>query len=377
MTDIEANAPRPPKRRRVLRTVLIALGVLLALVVLLVAGFAFLYVQYNVTALDQGLDNVEAAGFSERQAEIEGFAASYAEGPDNGTPLLLIHGQGSSWEDYMNVLPALAQRYHVYAIDVFGHGQSARLPAEQYTNVRIGELIAAFMEEVIGEPAVVSGHSSGGLIAAWIAANRPDLVEAVILEDPPLFSSAASGTVRDAGGGLAGAASAFLAQDAVEDFQAYYVEHGRYFAFFGGLEQNIVDYALGYLADHPGEPLEIFFLPPVVNVYFRGLVDYDPAFGAAWDEGRWYEGFDTEATLAAIAVPTVLIHANYWYQTFGTYYNEQGVMMAAMDDRDVARAMALLESAELVEVNSGHLVHFERPEDYLGAVEALAARANL
>jgi pimeloyl-ACP methyl ester carboxylesterase len=42
---------------------------------------------------------------------------------------------------------------------------------------------------VIGEPVYVTGNSSGKLLAVWLAANRPDLVKAVVLEDPPLFSS--------------------------------------------------------------------------------------------------------------------------------------------------------------------------------------------
>src|SRR3546814_18097235 len=37
--------------------------------------------------------------------------------------------------------------------------------------------------------AFVSGNSAGGLLAAWLAANRPDAVRSVVLEDPPLFGS--------------------------------------------------------------------------------------------------------------------------------------------------------------------------------------------
>jgi len=42
---------------------------------------------------------------------------------------------------------------------------------------------------VIGEPAYVTGNSSGGLLTTWLAANEPDLVMAIVLEDPPLFSA--------------------------------------------------------------------------------------------------------------------------------------------------------------------------------------------
>jgi pimeloyl-ACP methyl ester carboxylesterase len=54
---------------------------------------------------------------------------------------------------------------------------------------QIGNDLVNFIETVIGEPVYVTGNSSGGLLTVWLAANRPDLVKAVVLEDPPLFSS--------------------------------------------------------------------------------------------------------------------------------------------------------------------------------------------
>jgi len=38
------------------------------------------------------------------------------------------------------------------------------------------------------------------------------------------------------------------------------------------------------------------------------MVAYDPAFGSSWNTGRWHEGFDTDAALAAVRAPTTLIH---------------------------------------------------------------------
>ena len=44
---------------------------------------------------------------------------------ENGRPaLLLIHGQMSVWEDYAPVLPELSKSWHIYAVDVYGHGGS-------------------------------------------------------------------------------------------------------------------------------------------------------------------------------------------------------------------------------------------------------------
>ncbi|MBK8420653.1 alpha/beta hydrolase [Candidatus Villigracilis saccharophilus] len=119
---------------------------------------------------------------------INGSSLNYAEGPNNGPVLLLIHGQAVDWKNYAKVLPKLSQQYHVFAIDCYGHGNSTRIP-EKYSTVAMGTDISIFIETVIGEPVVVSGHSSGGLLAAWLAANKPDLVQGVVLEDPPFFTS--------------------------------------------------------------------------------------------------------------------------------------------------------------------------------------------
>ncbi|RKT89233.1 Pimeloyl-ACP methyl ester carboxylesterase [Saccharopolyspora antimicrobica] len=313
---------------------------------------------------------------AERRVEIDGFVTNYGEGPDNGPPLVLVHGQGSQWEDHAKVLPELVQRYHVYAVDVAGHGQSGRLGAQDYTNANVGALIAAFLDAVVGEPAIVSGHSSGALLALWLAANRPELVRGLLLEDPPLFSSIPPRAERTTGGMLPRLAVEYLRAKPAESFQRYYVEHSEYFAFFGPLARGIVRYSLRWIDNNPGRPLRIFFLPWLVNVYFEGFVNYDPVFGTAFDSGHWYDGFDTAAALAAVEAPTTLIHTNWWFKRNGTYYDERDVLMAAMDGEDKDRAMELLRDPELVEIACGHLVHVERAKEYLGALDALSARVG-
>jgi pimeloyl-ACP methyl ester carboxylesterase len=351
--------------------VLIVLGVLLLLVALAVTA----YLWNNATARDRERAAVEEAGFTERQATVDGHVLNYGEGPDNGPPLILVHGQGSQWEDHALVLPELAERHHVFAVDVPGHGGSDRLPADRYSNVDVATLLARFMEQQVGEPATVSGHSSGGLLALWIAAERPELVDGLLLEDPPLFSSELPRLLQTTGGGLPTIAQEYLANDTGQPFQRYFVEQSDYFAFFGAAEQPIADYSLRWIDDHPDEPLRVFFLPPLVSIYFEGLVSYDPAFGAAWTEDTWYDGFDTEASLAAVDVPTTLIHTNYFEQARGSAYQD-GVLMAAMDGADVDRALGLLDDAELVQVASGHLVHYERAGVYLEAEQVLAGRVE-
>ncbi|MFC7441420.1 alpha/beta hydrolase family protein [Laceyella putida] len=72
---------------------------------------------------------------------------------------------------------------------------------------------------------LVSGHSSGGLITTWIASNRPELVNGVVLEDPPYFSSIMPRAKKTAGGDLARVTHDFVSQKQETDFQKYYVQN--------------------------------------------------------------------------------------------------------------------------------------------------------
>src|SRR3546814_7957166 len=102
---------------------------------------------------------------------------------------MLLHAQLMYWLDYSRVMPALAKDYHVFVVDYQGHGATTYPDDYPMTANQIGADLGAFMDQLIAQPAFVSGNSSGGLLTAWLAANRPDAVRAVVLEDPPLFAS--------------------------------------------------------------------------------------------------------------------------------------------------------------------------------------------
>ena len=113
---------------------------------------------------------------------------NYAKGPDNGPPLVLLHGIHACWQEFLKTLPHLAQRYTVYAVDHRGHGRSGRVPG-RYRGSDYGEDIRAFIQGVVGNPAVVLGYSLGGTVAVHVAANHPELVSALILEEPGLWDT--------------------------------------------------------------------------------------------------------------------------------------------------------------------------------------------
>ena len=111
---------------------------------------------------------------------------NFAEGPDAGPPLLFIHGISGRWQDWDSVVDDFADEWHVYAVDLRGHGKSSWVKnGYHWQNYALDQV--AFVEKVIRKPAFVVGHSLGGVTALGLTAERPDLVHAVVYEDPPLF----------------------------------------------------------------------------------------------------------------------------------------------------------------------------------------------
>lgn len=101
--------------------------------------------------------------------------------------ILLIHGSLTRSEDWENVFPRLATRYRTVAYDQRGHGKSGR--ATDYSLRAFGEDAARVVAGLMKTPTIVIGHSLGALAAIAAAALQPDLVTALVLEDPPMSYS--------------------------------------------------------------------------------------------------------------------------------------------------------------------------------------------
>lgn len=122
---------------------------------------------------------------TERQAQTAEVTINYAEGPPNGAPFVLLHGGSARWQFGEALLRLLAERWHVYAPDLRGHGRSEHV-AGRYSLRHYASDIAAFLAEVVREPAILYGHSLGGEVAVMVAAEHPSLVRALIVGDAPL-----------------------------------------------------------------------------------------------------------------------------------------------------------------------------------------------
>ena len=341
--------------------------------VVVAAGIAIgLYCDNNLHAEQRLIDRAFNAGFVEKQAAVKGVTVNYAEGPDNGPALLLVHGQGMEWEDYASVLPELAKRYHVFAVDCFGHGESAHDPA-LYSCSTNGDALVAFAEQVIGGSYIVSGHSSGGILAAYVAANDREHVSGCVLEDPPLFRVTPEEARENAGtfayydGYIV--SHEFLQQSDVKDYPAWYASHSYLFGLFGGLQKMLADQTAAFCAEHPGEHAVNAWVP---RDWTRGMYfmdDWDPRFGDSFYDGSWMAGIDQAAVLGRIECPTVYLKAS-------TNYGEDGVLYAATTDEDAARIGRTVPNCQTTEIKSGHDIHVEHPDVFIAAIDQVASASK-
>lgn len=350
------------------RKALKAAGIIVGAIVA-AAGVALgFYCDNNLHAEQRMIDRALGAGFAEKSATVDGAAINYAEGPDNGPALLLVHGQGMEWEDYASVLPELSKHFHVYAVDCFGHGESAHDPALYACSVN-GDALIAFAGQVIGGDYLVSGHSSGGILAAYVAAHDAQHVTACVLEDPPLFRVTPE-EVREGAGAFAWydgytVAHAFLQQGDVKDYAAWYSAHSYLFGLFGGLRNMLADQTAAWCAEHPGEHAVNAWVP---RDWTRGMYfmdDFDPRFAEAFYDGSWMAGIDQEGLLKQIQCPVVYVKAS-------TAYGDDGVLYAANTDDDAARVQRSIAHCETIEIQSGHDIHVEHPDVFTSAIERAA-----
>jgi pimeloyl-ACP methyl ester carboxylesterase len=229
-------------------------------------------------------------------------------------------------------------RWHILALDLRGHGKSARVP-RGYQGTQYSEDIAQFLRERVAAPAVVFGHSLGGMLGMWVACHQPELVRALILGDnmivvrglrSPMYTAlfAALRDLARTGGSLEEIA-----------------------AGIGRIEVRIPG---------TGELIRIRQLPGNDEAYLlswaRCVAQADPdTYDMALD-GTALDAWDGEAVLRGITCPTLLLQAN----------RDVGGLMT---DADVALATRLLPHHTHVYLRGlGHALFIQQPEPVLRAV---------
>lgn len=126
-------------------------------------------------------------GWQTRYTYIRPTAPNYKT-----TPLILLHGFGTSIGHWRQNLAVLGEHHTVYALDMLGFGASEKALVSYKVDLWV-EQVYDFWRTFIGQPVVLVGNSIGSLVSLAAAATHPDMVQGVVmmsLPDPSLEEEA-------------------------------------------------------------------------------------------------------------------------------------------------------------------------------------------
>lgn len=122
-------------------------------------------------------------GFREGTAEVNGVSIHYVMG-GSGEPLVLVHGWPQTWYSWHRIMPKLAERFTVIAVDLRGAGGSSKPePAAGYDARTMAEDIHQLVRSLGFKNIRILGHDIGLLVAYAYAAAHPDEVERLVILD--------------------------------------------------------------------------------------------------------------------------------------------------------------------------------------------------
>jgi len=136
--------------------------------------------------IDAGVPE-DAAGEAVLQtADVGGRKISYAGAGQDGDVVLLVHGYGGDRNSWLFLQEPLAARYRVYALDLPGHGTSAKDVGEGSLSV-LADAVTGVLDALGAERAHLVGHSMGGAVALAAAARDPARIASLTLIAPSGF----------------------------------------------------------------------------------------------------------------------------------------------------------------------------------------------
>ncbi|WP_346859809.1 alpha/beta fold hydrolase [uncultured Draconibacterium sp.] len=99
----------------------------------------------------------------------------------SGTPIVVVHGLYGSSDNWINIGKLLAEKHTVYMLDQRNHGRSPFANSHTYDDLRND--LSDFFEQHNIEKAILLGHSMGGKVAMWFAADFPEKIEKLVIAD--------------------------------------------------------------------------------------------------------------------------------------------------------------------------------------------------
>jgi pimeloyl-ACP methyl ester carboxylesterase len=298
--------------------------------------------------------------FDEQLVDLGEIRMNYATAGEPDRPaLLLVPAQTESWWGYEQAMPLLAEHFQVFAVDLRGQGRSTRTPG-RYTLDNMGNDLVRFIDLVIGRPTIVSGNSSGGVLAAWLAAYaKPGQLRGVVCEDPPLFSSetnpACGQSIRQAIGPVFAVFNKWLGDQ---------WSIGDWSGLQAAIATELPTYVLMALQRmQMGGPPD----PSAPNEPPQNMKEYDPEWARSFWTGLASAGCDHLGMLSSVTVPILLTHH------FREIDGVTGGLMGAVSDQQVARTRALVTAAgqpfEVVDLpDMAHAMHAHEPQRFTAII---------
>ena len=122
-------------------------------------------------------------GFENGYADVNGTRLHYVIG-GKGAPLVLLPGWPQTWWEFHKIMPALAEKYRVIAVDLRGMGGSAKPPGG-YDKKTMARDIYELVRQLGFEKVNIAGHDIGSMVAFSFAANHPGATSKLALLDVP------------------------------------------------------------------------------------------------------------------------------------------------------------------------------------------------
>ena len=135
------------------------------------------------------------------RASLGGGALHYVTAGDAGSPVLLVHGFPESWWAFHALIPLLAARHRVIAVDLPGFGDSGTEPGP-YTSASAAESLRHLITHLGLGPVHLTGQDISGVIAFRLAAEHPELVRSLTAIETALPGYGMEGFADVAHGGM-------------------------------------------------------------------------------------------------------------------------------------------------------------------------------
>lgn len=295
--------------------------------------------------------------------EDNNLVLDYYEIETNLQPLVLIHGEGVSAATFQTLFKRLSKKYHIYAINCFGHGGSTKNP-ELYNIKTIGDSLIKLIEKTIDSKVYLLGHSSGGLIASYIA-SKSNLCEQLILEDVPFFISQDDERLKKTFqyNDLYQNCHNFINQNQETDFPLYHFKNQYAWTLFdekakGKYMEKLISRAIKYRAKNPTKNLKVKSWPISGLSIYEGMNNFDPVFGESFFTKSFHGDINHEDILKNIKCPTTFLKAQ-------SVTDDHGVTFTALSEQDLGKVCELIPQCETIKYACGHFIHIEKTKDYI------------